>query len=85
MNQIEVLPTALHEIPGDVLDVLKSDDQLLIRWNELTPLARNEWVCWITSVKKDETRQKHIKRMQEEVLNGKKRPCCWPGCSHRKQ
>ncbi len=85
MNQIEVLPTALHEIPGDVLNILKSDDQLLIRWNELTPLARNEWVCWITSVKKDETRQKHIKRMQEEVLNGKKRPCCWPGCSHRKQ
>ena len=83
-THVNISPTALHEIPKDVVEALKADENLLNRWNALTPLARNEWVCWITSVKKDETRQKHLIRMKEEILNGKKRPCCWSGCPHRK-
>ena len=79
----EILPTALHEIPKDIEQVLKSNDDILSKWNAITSLARNEWVCWITSVKKEETRKEHIVRMQEDLLKGKKRPCCWPGCPHR--
>jgi hypothetical protein len=52
-------------------------------WNKLTPLARNEWICWVTIVKKADTRKAHIVRMEEELLKGTKRPCCWPGCPHR--
>jgi hypothetical protein len=57
---------------------------LLDKWNALTPLARNEWICWVTIVQKAETRQNHIVRLAEEILEGKKRPCCWPGYPHRR-
>jgi uncharacterized protein YdeI (YjbR/CyaY-like superfamily) len=52
-------------------------------WQAITPLARNEWICWITFFKKPETRQNHLKRAAEELVKGKRRPCCWPGCPHR--
>jgi hypothetical protein len=45
-------------------------------WNALTPLARNEWICWITSVKKKETRKQHAKRACSDIGAGKRRPCC---------
>ncbi len=77
-------PDFRHETPDDLQTVLDRDAALLARWNGLTPLARNEWICWMTSVKKLETRDDHLARLQEEVLAGKRRPCCWPGCPHRR-
>lgn len=53
-------------------------------WEDITPLARNEWICWVQSVKKEETRKEHVKRAIEELSEGKRRPCCWMGCTHRK-
>lgn len=85
MTEKVILQTALHEIPADLENALKSDEELLDKWNALTPIARNEWVCWITIVKKGETRQKHIVRMKEDLLKEKKRPCCWAGCPHRRE
>ena len=58
--------------------------QLKAKWDDLTPLDRNEWICWMTSPKKQETRDAHFVRLKEEVLGGKRRPCCWPGCPHRR-
>ena len=81
----KMLPTAFHEIPKDIEKALRSDEELLNKWNTITLLARNEWICWITIVKKDETRQEHIVRMKEDLLKGKKRPCCWAGCPHRRK
>jgi len=63
--------------------VLLSSAKLQKIWNGLTPLARNEWICYVTIVKKVETRKDHLVRLQQELLKGKKRPCCWPGCPHR--
>ena len=74
----------VHEVPDDLRKVLASDKNVLEKWNGLTALARNEWICWITIVKKPETRKEHIARLQEELLEGKRRPCCWPGCPHRR-
>lgn len=74
----------LHELPKDMEKSIDSKPELLEAWNSITPLARNEWICWVTIVKKDETRKEHINRMCEELLEGKKRPCCWPGCPHRR-
>lgn len=85
MEKNKISPTALHEIPKDVEKVLKSNGEVLNKWNAITPLARNEWICWITIVKTEKTRKDHIVRMQEDLLNGKKRPCCWPGCPHRRE
>jgi len=72
-----------HEIPLDLSKKLSSDVSVLERWNDLTPLARNEWICWTISAKKPQTRQNHIERTMTELLAGKRRPCCWSGCSHR--
>ncbi len=73
----------IHTIPEDLKIVLESSSELGERWNALTPLARNEWICWVTIVKQQKTRDEHLHRLQIELLEGKKRPCCWPGCPHR--
>lgn len=52
-------------------------------WEDITPLARNEWICWIESAKKPETRAHRIERTRIELAKGKRRPCCWAGCMHR--
>ncbi|MBP9842879.1 MAG: YdeI/OmpD-associated family protein [Candidatus Pacebacteria bacterium] len=74
----------VHKVPKDLREVLLATPKVLELWNALTPLARNEWICYVTIVKKAETRREHIHRLQEELLKGKKRPCCWPGCPHRR-
>jgi hypothetical protein len=60
----------VHELPADLKKAL-------------TPLARNEWICWNTFVKQAGTREHHIKRTITELQEGKRRPCCWLGCPHR--
>lgn len=74
----------VHNVPNDMQKVLTSDTSILERWNKLTPIQRNEWICWVTIVKKSETRAEHIRRMIEELAEGKRQPCCWPGCPHRR-
>jgi len=74
----------VHKIPKDLRTILESNDDVLELWNSLTPLARNEWICWVTIVKKEETRAEHLTRLCEDLHKGKRRPCCWPGCPHRK-
>lgn len=73
----------VHELPADLKRVLSADKSLFEIWEDLTPLARNEWICWVVTVKRQETRDDHIKRMKTELLAGKRRPCCWMGCIHR--
>ena len=73
-----------HKLPMDLRQVLTSDIAALELWEGLTPLARNEWICWVTFVKKEETRKDHVKRTVSELKEGMRRPCCWLGCIHRK-
>lgn len=82
---MEICSGVVHDVPEDLRDLLLSNENILGKWNNLTPLARNEWICWVMSVKKQETRKKHLERLISDLSNGKKRPCCWPGCSHRKK
>lgn len=74
-----------HRTPADLRAVLDDDGPLEQKWDSLTPLARNEWICWMTSAKKAETREKRLGRLQEDLMAGKRRPCCWPGCPHRSE
>lgn len=74
----------VHKLPPDLKKALNADKFALTEWEDLTPLARNEWVCWVTFVKQDKTRQEHVKRTIKELKEGKRRPCCWLGCIHRK-
>ncbi|MDP3954515.1 MAG: YdeI/OmpD-associated family protein [bacterium] len=73
----------LHKVPADLRKVIISDSVAQAAWEDITPLARNEWICWVESVKKAETRSDHIRRTRKELKEGKRRPCCWAGCPHR--
>lgn len=82
----EELPGGVvHAMPSDLRAALVSDAVARASWNTLTPLARNEWICWVESAKKAETRAKRIAWGCENLRDGKRRPCCWPGCSHRQR
>ncbi len=74
----------LHKLPSDLKKALGADKSALERWQDLTPLARNEFICWCITTKKPETRTNHIERTITELMAGKRRPCCWAGCPHRK-
>ncbi len=84
MKKIVIEEGVVHTVPDDIKSVLLSKPELLEKWNNLTPLARNEWICWTTMVKLEKTRKEHVERLSEDIINGKKRPCCWPGCPHRR-
>ncbi len=73
-----------HNVPSDLKQALLSDSKAYTLWEGLTPLARNEWICWVVSVKREETRTEHIERVVSELKDGMRRPCCWLGCIHRK-
>ena len=73
----------VHRLPADFRKALVADRKVLALWEDITPLARNEFICWVEHAKQIETRQRRIKRSCEELLEGKRRPCCWLGCVHR--
>lgn len=72
-----------HALPADLRRALMKAPKMRAAWENITPLARNEWICWVTSVKQEETRKDHVRRAREELEQGKRRPCCWAGCMHR--
>lgn len=80
---MKISPGTAHTVPADLKKILIADAPVLEIWEDITPLARNEWICWITDAKKLETRQRRIRIMRENLSQGKRRPCCWAGCGHR--
>lgn len=84
MSSDSISNGVVHKLPADLEQALSEDGQARERWESLTPLSRNEWICWVTFVKKEETRKEHVLRVIEELKEGKRRPCCWIGCIHRK-
>lgn len=83
MSKQTISGGVVHEVPIDFHKNLQADSKALAEWESLTALSRNEWICWIISVKKDETRSQHIERAISDLKKGKRRPCCWYGCIHR--
>ncbi len=83
MTKKDISNGVVHNVPVDLREALISNPKVLSAWENLTPLARNEWICWVEFVKKPETRKEHVKRTRTELLEGKRRPCCWLGCMHR--
>jgi uncharacterized protein YdeI (YjbR/CyaY-like superfamily) len=73
----------VHTLPVDLRTALTADKKALAAWEDITPLARNEWICWTITVKKAETRKEHVGRVVSELKEGMRRPCCWIGCIHR--
>ena len=84
MGRQSISGGVVHELPPDLRKALAADKAALAQWEEITPLARNEWICWTQSVKTPEVRQQHVERAVADLRSGKRRPCCWMGCVHRK-
>ncbi len=84
MTKKSISDGVVHTVPADLREALLAAPKALAVWESLTPLSRNEWICWVTFVKKDETRKDHVKRVISELQEGMRRPCCWIGCIHRK-
>ena len=73
----------VHTLPADLKKALTASPKALAAWEDISPLARNEWICWTISVKQEATRKDHVKRVVSELIDGMRRPCCWIGCIHR--
>jgi len=72
-----------HTMPMDLQKALISLPAALAVWEDITSLARNEWICWVISGKKAETRNIRIEKAISKLRDGMRRPCCWAGCTHR--
>jgi len=83
MATVRISGRVVHDVPADLRKALANDMEARVAWEDITPLARNEWICWTISVKKSETRREHVERVCSELKEGMRRPCCWPGCRHR--
>ena len=75
----------MHKLPADLRAALLTNSVVLAAWRDITPLARNEFICWVDDAKQAKTRVRRIRRTQEELEAGQRRPCCWPGCKHRER
>jgi hypothetical protein len=75
----------VHELPEDLRKALIANPTAFAAWIDITPLARNEFICWVEDAKQGKTRERRIRRTQEELEEGQRRPCCWPGCKHRER
>ncbi len=78
-----LLHGTVHRVGHDLSDAILADHALFDLWQSLTPLGRNEFICWVDDAKQATTRQRRIERTCQELREGKRRPCCWPGCIHR--
>jgi uncharacterized protein YdeI (YjbR/CyaY-like superfamily) len=75
----------VHKLPVDLRTALSANATALEAWKDITPLARNEFICWVDDAKQAVTRERRIRRTIEELEEGQRRPCCWPGCAHRER
>ena len=83
MTKKEIFTGMVHKMPADFRKAIESDSIVKNVWEDITPLARNEWICWIESAKKMETRNHRITVGLDKMRKGMRRPCCWAGCPHR--
>jgi uncharacterized protein YdeI (YjbR/CyaY-like superfamily) len=85
MSSQRVPGGVVHKLPADLRDALIANSTALAAWKDITPLARNEFICWVEDARQEMTRKRRIRRTQEELEEGQRRPCCWPGCKHRER
>ena len=83
MTQKQISGGLVHDLPSDLEKALSLNHKALEAWEDISVIARNEWICWTVSVKQEKTRKEHVTRTCTELTEGKRRPCCWVGCIHR--
>lgn len=77
---LEITPVAIEPepaVPADVRQALAAAPAAQAQWTTLTPLARRDWIHWMTSGKKAETRERRIATACDMLAAGKRRACCF--------
>ncbi len=85
MTKVALADGTVHKMPADFEKAILGSPKVLALWQDITPLARNEWICWVENAKKDETRKRRITVGLSKMTSGMRRPCCWAGCLHRER
>ena len=65
------------EVPSDLRKALAAAAQTRALWSAITPMARRDWIHWIVSAKRPETRARRIDNACAMLAAGKRRPCCF--------
>ena len=80
MNRMNPKPAGEESeprVPTDLRKALAAAPLAQAQWRDLTPIARRDFVSWITSPKQLETRRRRIERACSMLAAGKRRPCCY--------
>lgn len=64
-------------VPKDLGDALENNRLAHDLWNSITPMARRDWIHWISNAKQAETRARRVEQTCSKLIDGKKRPCCF--------
>jgi len=65
------------KLPADLRKVLAASSQAKAQWEDLTPIARRDFVSWIESAKQRQTRKRRVESVPSRLESGKRRPCCY--------
>jgi hypothetical protein len=77
---LEVLPVAEEpeaRLPTDLRKALAAAPEARATWSDITPVARRDWIHWITSAKQSQTRARRIHNACDMLAAGKRRVCCF--------
>ena len=78
--ELELAPVAEEpepKLPPDLRKALAANPAAKATWDDITPLARRDWIQWMTSGKKAETRVKRVASGCDMLASGKRRTCCF--------
>ncbi len=75
----KLIHQAETSVPADLRKTLTAHPKAKATWEDITPIARRDWVLWIITAKQEETRKVRIARACSMLASGKRRVCCFPG------
>lgn len=64
-------------VPSDLRKALAAAPGAMAAWRDITPAARRDWIHWIVSAKKAETRTRRVVNACSMLAGGKRRVCCF--------
>jgi hypothetical protein len=77
---VELVPLAKEpepKVPDDLRTALAAHPAAKATWDDITALARRDWIQWVTSGKKAETRSRRIDVACDKLAKGQRRACCF--------
>jgi hypothetical protein len=77
---LEIVPSAEQaesRVPADLRKALAAAPKARALWSDITPIARRDWIQWITSARQPETRARRVKNACSMLAAGKRRVCCF--------